>query len=441
MKIFNESTNKIETFKTIKENEVKMYVCGPTIYSDIHIGNARPIIFFDIVNRFLTKKGYNVLYVSNITDVDDKIINRALAEGISEVELVNRYKRAYKEVLKELNIVEYYKQPLVTEFIGEIINFIKKLVDTGFAYVVDGDVYFDVTKVSDYGEISNVDLEALMPGTRIDVNEAKQYDNDFVLWKQTEIGVNWDSPWSKGRPGWHTECVVMIDSILGNNIDIHGGGMDLKFPHHENENAQARACGNKLANYWMHNGFINIDSEKMSKSIGNVILVKDFINEYSPRILRLVMCQTNYRQPINLTTNFLEQTAKMDEKFANVYKKMHVEYTNTFEDNSFIDEIKAQMENDFNVANVITLLLNLTKGDMNDLKSDALNYGFEILGLVYNNEAVEIPKAVQVLIEERQNAKRDKDFARADYLRTEINSLGYEILDTRQGVECQKIKK
>lgn len=441
MKIFNEATNQIETFKTIKENEVKMYVCGPTIYSDIHIGNARPIIFFDIVNRFLTKKGYNVLYVSNITDVDDKIINRAMAEGISEVELVNRYKRAYKEVLKELNIVEYYKQPLVTEFIDEIINFIKKLVDNGFAYVVEGDVYFDVTKVEAYGEISNVDLEALMPGTRIDVNDAKQYDNDFVLWKQTEIGVNWDSPWSKGRPGWHTECVVMIDSILGNNIDIHGGGMDLKFPHHENENAQARACGNKLANYWMHNGFINIDSEKMSKSIGNVILVKDFIKEFSPRILRLVMCQTNYRQPINLTTNFLEQTAKMDEKFATAYKKMHVEYTNTFEDNSYIDEIKAQMENDFNVANVITLLLNLTKGDMNDLKSDALNYGFEILGLVYTNEAVEIPRAIQILIEERQKAKRDKDFAKADHLRTKINSLGYEILDTRQGVECQKIKK
>ncbi|MGL5021253.1 MAG: cysteine--tRNA ligase, partial [Mycoplasmatales bacterium] len=406
MKIYNEKTNKIESFETIKKKEVNMYVCGPTVYSDIHIGNARPIIFFDLVYRFLSSIGYDVTYVSNITDVDDKIINKAIEKNISEQELVDINCDAFRSVLERLNISPYYKQPKVTEYMNEIIEFIEKLIKLDFAYVIKGDVYFKVDKVKEYGVISKTVLKNLQIGSRIEANLDKQSPFDFTLWKETCVGVSWDSPWSKGRPGWHTECVVMIREIFGNQIDIHGGGMDLKFPHHENENAQSSACGSELAKYWMHNGFININDTKMSKSIGNVMNLKDMLDLHGPNVVRLMMFQTNYRQPINMNEDFIEQTKKIVARFFNVYVIIKERYQKEKNYNDFKGKIIELLEDDFNVSNVITLLLELSRGDITSQKAQAFFYAFEILGLEFEVEDEAIPNSINLLIEKRNLAKK-----------------------------------
>jgi cysteinyl-tRNA synthetase len=356
MKIYNEVTGKIEPFKTINEKQVLMYVCGPTVYSDIHIGNARPIIFFDLVYRFLTSEGYDVKYVSNITDVDDKIINRATEQNISEEELVKINEKAFLSVLEKLNIKPFYRQPKVTEYMDGIIKFIEKLIELDFAYSINGDVYFRVEKIDDYGKISKTILQNLNIGARIESNLIKESPYDFTLWKATTVGINWDSPWSKGRPGWHTECVVMIREILGETIDIHGGGMDIKFPNHENENAQNVACGNHLANYWMHNGFINVNDEKMSKSIGNVVSANDFILKYGANAVRLLMYQTNYRQPINLTDEFIEQNNKIVTKFEKIYDTINMVHSNVNVPSGYKDKVIELLSDDFGLGNVISYL-------------------------------------------------------------------------------------
>ncbi len=441
MKIYNSMSGKIEEFIPKKSNQVNMYVCGPTVYSDIHIGNARPIIFFDVVARFLRTIGYQVKYVSNITDVDDKIIDRADLENRSEMEVVADNIKKFNKVLNDLNISEYYEQPRVTKYMPQIINFIEKLVDLGYAYEVEGDVYFRLNMLEEYGELSKRDLNQVEIGERVGVNNKKESPNDFTLWKQTEKGIKWDSKFSKGRPGWHTECVVMIREIFDAcTIDIHGGGMDLKFPHHENEIAQSCACNNQLSKYWMHNGFINFGNEKMSKSLGNVVNAQDFVNQYGMNVTRLLMLQTNYRQPINMTAEFIESTKKISEKLqkiANNYNGVELDMQSPL----VIKAIEI-MENDFSTANLLTFMMKNLKLESTQEREQLFKFGCTVLGLIYEKEPEKsLPSEIEALVEKRAVAKKAKDFALADEIRAEILTLGYEIKDTRGGIEWKQIKK
>lgn len=431
MKIFNERTKQVEEFKSIYPNKILMYVCGPTLYSDIHIGNARPIIFFDFVRTVFEKKGYKVVYASNITDVDDKIINKALELNISEKELLDINFVNFNNILSSLNI-KYDYQPTVTETMDEIIAFIQELVINNYAYEIDGDIYFDISSINNYGVLSNVKLDENYEATRIDVNNKKKNPNDFVLWKKTEKGIKWSSPWSVGRPGWHSECVVMINKFLGEKIDIHGGGIDLQFPHHENENAQSCALHGELANYWMHNGFIKINDEKMSKSLGNTFLVKDFLDKFSANILKLIMYQTHYRQPINITNEFIYNTKKLDQKIYNYFQNLETDEVD-FNLGKTLDIAC----NDFDTPNLLTYLLKVMKSK--DLENQKIfNAILKILNLNYYKE--ELPENILLLIEQRNHAKQNKDFEKADAIRQEINNLGYEVFDTREGTKCQKTK-
>ena len=318
IKLYNSLTNKLEEFKPLKEKEVSMYVCGSTVYNDMHIGNARPIVFFDVVSRFFQYVGYDVKFVSNFTDIDDKIIKKAEAEGVDESVISERYIKSILETYKFLNCLPHYKNPKVTENMDSIIKFIDLLVEKQGAYVVDKDVYFDVTKDSDYGVLSGQTVENLISGSRVEENDKKQHSCDFNLWKETSVGKKWDSPWGEGRPGWHTECVVMINNIFDGMIDIHGGGSDLKFPHHENEIAQSMiAYDNHIASYWMHNGRIDFNGEKMSKSIGNTIDAKGLVKEIGHGPFRLIILSVPYRQPLNYREEILNQ-AKTD--YDKIYK-------------------------------------------------------------------------------------------------------------------------
>ena len=325
MKVFNTLTNKKEEFVPIKQGEVSIYVCGPTVYDHAHIGNARPLIVFDILRRTFEYLGYKVTFVSNFTDVDDKIIKAAKEEGITEKELTDKYIKAYNDIRSGLNLLFPTYSPRVTETMQPIIDFIQSLVDQGFAYEVDGDVYFRVTKINEYGMLSGIKVEDLIAGAseRVDENDKKESSTDFALWKKTDEGIQFESPWSKGRPGWHTECVVMINDIFDDGrIDIHGGGQDLKFPHHENEIAQSMACHHHpIANVWMHNQMINIDNQKMSKSLGNVLWAKDLIETLGCNVFKWLMLSTHYRNPLNFTEEVLTSVKKEVEKVENVLKQ------------------------------------------------------------------------------------------------------------------------
>ena len=311
IKLYNTKTLKIEEFKPIEPGHVSMYVCGPTVYNYAHIGNARPMVVFDVLKRLFEAEGYTVKYVSNFTDVDDKIINKAIEENTTESVIANRYIDAYQAVRKELNTELPDITPRVTETMDAIIKFIDELVQSGHAYNVDGDVYFSVESVPTYGEISHQKLEQLEAGARVEENSAKRNPYDFALWKKTDKGIKWDSPWGQGRPGWHTECVVMINNNLGEMIDIHGGGMDLRFPHHENEAAQQEALhGNALANYWIHNAMININGDKMSKSLGNVIWAKDVVEKLGTNLTRWLMSSVHYRKELNFSDETIETARK-----------------------------------------------------------------------------------------------------------------------------------
>ena len=302
MKIYNSLTDKKEEFKPIKENEVTMYVCGPTVYNYVHIGNMRPVITFDMIYKYLKYLGYKVTYASNFTDINPKIINMAKELNITEREVADKFIEAYLNDLKTYNCLNIDKRPRVIEHLEDIFNFINQLIKKDYAYEKDGDVYFRVKKIKDYGILSNQDIEELESGARVEVDEKKEDPLDFALWRKTIEGEQFNSPWGKGIPGWHTECVVMINSIFGKKIDIHGGGIDLKFPHHENEIAQSIALNNNyLANYWIHNGHINVDGEKMSKSLGNFILAKDFVKLHKPNIIKIALFKTHYRLPLNFT--------------------------------------------------------------------------------------------------------------------------------------------
>lgn len=437
MKIYNSKTKQKEEFKPINSGKVSMYVCGPTLYSEIHIGNSRPLIFFDVVARYLLHVGYDVKYVSNITDIDDKIIDRSIELGITEEELVADNVVMYNKVRSDMNLLEPTEIPMVTNYIDEIISYIQNLIELGAAYEADGNVYFSVDKIEQYGEISNRKLEDLMSQGRIEADENKKYEHDFVLWKKTDKGVKWETPFGTGRPGWHTECVVMINNILGQTIDIHGGGMDLKFPHHENENAQSHACGNNLANIWMHNGFVNIEDTKMSKSLGNVIYPSSIIEEYGTNFLRLLMLKSSYRGPINISDDVTKQVAKDSERVKRYIREYGV--AAEYHESELISSIEDEMNNDFNTANALGLYFNYMSGDYSeDEKRNLQSFVLSVFGLIDENDNGEIPSQVLQLVEDRTAAKKAKNFDLADSIRDQINSLGYEIEDTREGVKCHK---
>lgn len=437
MRLYNSLTNKIEEFKSIKENEVTMYVCGPTVYGYIHIGNARPVIFFDILKNYLEFSGYSVKYASNITDVDDRIIKKALESNQTEAEVTKKYIEAFWKNVYELGSKKPTLTPMATEYINEMIEFISKLVEKGSAYEVDGDVYFRVSKVKSYGCLSNQNTDELNQGARILVGEKKESALDFTLWKKTNEGIMWDSPWGPGRPGWHTECVVMINSLFNDMIDIHGGGVDLKFPHHENEIAQSEALfENKLAKYWMHVGRLDFGKEKMSKSLGNVILVNDLLKSNKANAYRLLIIGSNYRQPINYSNELMEQYSNDYEKIERAYKQafLALDLADGFT-NEYIEEdiknFKEQMDNDMNTANVITIIYDLVKriNAATRSKDQLLGKLFATLKLILDVLGIKIEcdrlsnenKALYLAWLE---ARSNKNFKEADELRAQLTEKG-----------------
>lgn len=431
MRIYNSLTDKVEEFKPINEEKVTMYVCGPTVYNYVHIGNMRPVITFDMVYKYLKYLGYDVKYASNYTDINPKITKTAETLGMTEREVADKFIKAYEEDLKNYNCSNIDYRPRVINYLDDIFNFISKLIEKDYAYVVDGDVYFRVSKIKDYGILSNQSIEELISGSRVDIDEKKENPLDFALWRKTTEGETFTSPWGEGIPGWHTECVVMINKLFGDKIDIHAGGVDLKFPHHENEIAQSIALNNNyIANYWMHNGHININNVKMSKSLNNFILAKDFIKEHSANVIKLAFLSTNYRQPLNLTDKVFEEALVIDNKIKAVLKSANNElnikniHNIKEEKDSTFEEY---MNDDFNTPNVITLLLSLVK----DLNQEIRNKGnniltltnkiltiTNILGLSYS-----MPEFTEKQKETYNNwikAREDKDFALADTLREEL---------------------
>lgn len=431
MRIYNSLTDKVEEFKPINEGKVTMYVCGPTVYNYVHIGNMRPVITFDMVYKYLKYLGYDVKYASNYTDINPKITKAAETLGMTEREVADKFIKAYEEDLKNYNCFNIDYRPRVINYLDDIFNFISKLIEKDYAYVADGDVYFRVSKIKDYGILSNQSIEELISGSRVDIDEKKENPLDFALWRKTTEGETFTSPWGEGIPGWHTECVVMINKLFGDKIDIHAGGVDLKFPHHENEIAQSIALNNNyIANYWMHNGHININNVKMSKSLNNFILAKDFIKEHSANVIKLAFLSTNYRQPLNLTDKVFDEALIIDNKIKTVLKSANNELNiknihNIKEEKDSIFE--EYMNDDFNTPNVITLLLSLVK----DLNQEIRNKGnniltltnkiltiTNILGLSYS-----MPEFTEKQKETYNNwikAREDKDFALADTLREKL---------------------
>ena len=432
IKLFNSLTNSTEVFKPLREKEVSIYCCGPTVYGDAHVGNIRPVIVFDTLRRFFEACGYDVKLVSNFTDVDDKIIKKAIDEGVTETVITDRYIAAYKDVLAKLNVKPHYKNPRVTEYMGFIISYIKDLIDKGAAYEINGDVFFRISSISDYGELSNVKIDDLVVGARIEENSKKESPLDFVLWKKTDVGIKWDSPWGLGRPGWHTECCVMINSIFGGKIDIHGGGFDLKFPHHENEIAQAKAHDHsKIANVWMHNGFVNFGNEKMSKSLGNVVLAKDAIAKYGGNVMRLLILSTHYRAPVSFTEDTVVSSKNELDKIQKLYNqlavKLQVSHANMASKDVRIDKFLTSLADDLNTSNAIADLFEMVKlGNVELRKNPAnlqeleaiwasLNAMLDILGIKL--EYPILTPELEKIYSQYLTLKAEKKFEESDKLR------------------------
>ena len=433
MKLYNSKTNQIETFKPIKPNEVSMYVCGPTVYGEAHIGNARPIIVFDTLRRLFLALGYKVDFVSNYTDVDDKIIQKAINEAVDETVITKRYIEAYEAVRNSLNALPIEHNPKVTENIEGIVAFIQDLVNQGYAYDVNGNVYFRVEKANEYGEISKQRIEDLLVGARIEAESEKENPLDFTLWKKTDQGIQWDSPWGKGRPGWHTECVVMIHEHFHHMIDIHGGGMDLKFPHHENEVAQSRAClHHGLANVWMHNGMLNIDGEKMSKSLGNVMLAKDVIAQLGSAVIRWMMMSVDYRSPLNITDDVVETAKTEVNKALSALRQVEIKVQlsdleiKDMDHTPFYDAFLEAMQDDLNTPNAMMRIFDVVKAiNINlrarELKDEIfaqyhdLKAMLDVLGIEHNY--FNVSNELKEVYKKWNQAKNDKDFALADEYR------------------------
>lgn len=467
MKIYNTMTRKKEEFIPLEEGKVKMYVCGPTVYNFIHLGNARPFTVFDTLRRYFEYRGYEVTYIQNFTDVDDKIIKRSHEEGISPEEVAEKYIKEYFIDCDGLGIKRATVHPQVTDNIDNIIVFVQDLIDKGYAYEAGGDVLFRTRKFKEYGKLSHQNIEELELGARIDVDDKKEDPLDFVLWKAKKEGEpGWQSPWGEGRPGWHIECSVMSNRYLGNTIDIHAGGQDLQFPHHENEIAQSECRnGHTFARYWMHNGYINVDGEKMSKSLGNFFTVRDISNKYDLGLVRFFLLATQYRNPVNFSDTVLEQAKAGLERLTNARDNAEFILGN-LADSSLRDEEKDMvagldkyrerfieaMDDDLNTADAISVIFELAKF-MNTNISDQSSKEFVQLNLdIFNeltgvlniaNKSVEeddsLSQKVEDLIAKRAQAKKEKNFALADQIRDKLTAMGIAIEDTRQGVKWKRI--
>lgn len=463
MKIFNTMTRRKEEFVPLDKNEVKIYACGPTVYNYIHIGNARPLCVFDVLRRYLEYRGYNVRFVQNFTDVDDKIIKRANEEGLSFEEVSKKYIKEFWTDAHGLNFKDATVHPKATENIDEIINIIKTLEEKGYAYAVDGDVYYRTLKFKDYGKLSHQPIEDLQSGARIAIGEKKENPLDFALWKAAKEGEPyWDSPWGKGRPGWHIECSAMNKRYLGDSIDIHCGGKDLVFPHHENEIAQSEAANDSpFAKYWMHNGYINVDNVKMSKSLGNFKTVREIANVYGYEVIRYFLISSHYRSPINYSIDIIEQCQSALDRLYTCRESLDFAIKNAKSDidddeeilkfiASAKDEFIKAMDDDLNTADGIAAVFNLVSTINTEIinKEVSLNVCKKaaemfdeltgVLGLLYNRKSNDIDDDIEKLIEQRQTARANKDWATADKIRDELKAKGIILKDTPQGVTWTK---
>ena len=482
MRFYNTMSNKIEEFETIEKGKVKMYVCGPTVYNYIHLGNARPIIVFDTLARYFKYRGYDVTYIQNFTDVDDKIIKRANEEGISVKEVTEKYIKGFFEDIEPLNISDDIVRPKVTENMLEIIEIIKKLIDEGFAYEKDGNVFFEVKKFEEYGNLSNQKIDELEIGARVDIMEEKNNPLDFALWKRKKEGEPyWESPWGQGRPGWHIECSAMAKKYLGDTFDIHGGGQDLVFPHHENEIAQSRcAYHGNFANYWLHNGFIQVNGDKMSKSLGNFFLLREILGKFPGNVVRLFILGTHYRKPINFSMDNMEDSRKT---LKNIITSMNnfSEIIGKFSDkgshegevsdntgNNSINEFKEKvneldkkfmeaMDEDMNTPQALAVIFDQIKETKkfsvnisNGEEAEALNYSYnslrkkleEVLGIMlfmedenknFKNNDKLTGNLIELLIKLRADARKEKNFKLSDEIRDNLKELGIEIQDNKDG--------
>jgi cysteinyl-tRNA synthetase len=439
LKLYNTLTRKKEVFKPIKKGEVGMYVCGPTVNGIPHLGHARSQISFDILRRYLKFSGYDVKFVSNITDIDDKIINKANELGISIKELTEKNSKAHMEDYSSLGVQKPDVQPRATEYIKEMINLVQRLEKKGYTYVIAGDgVYFDISKFKEYGKLSHQKVENLKTGARIKVKDDKRNKEDFVLWKFSKPSEpSWESPWGGGRPGWHIECSAMSYSILGLPFDIHGGGQDLIFPHHEDEIAQSEAgYGKKFANYWMHNGMVNVDSIKMSKSLGNFKTIKDILEIYRSEVIRYLVISNQYRQPIDFSEKTLENAKNSYERLKNICETIENDKKTNKE---YIEEFKKEMNDDLNTPKALQVLWKLVRNEKADGKFKTIEEIDKIFGLkLLEKEKIKIPEEVKKLAEEREKARKEKNWKKADEMRDKIKKLGFIVNDTADGWEIKK---
>jgi len=470
LKVYNSLSGEKEIFKTLEDKKVKIYSCGPTVYDYFHIGNARAFMVPDIIKRYLTYKGYDVLHVMNFTDIDDKMINRANEEGISVQELANRFITAFFEDIERLNIRKADIYPKATEHIDDMIEMVNRLVEDGFAYESNGDVYFRVSKFSEYGKLSKKNLDDLVAGARVEVSDKKENPVDFVLWKASKDGEpSWESPWGAGRPGWHIECSAMSKRYLGEEFDIHTGGVDLTFPHHENEIAQSEACcDHKVVNYWLHNGYINIDGEKMSKSLGNFFTTREILNKYPAEVVRFFLISNHYRSPINFSDQELDNSAKSLNKLENTVNKIDsllalevvagdlsgAELLSVYQEKK--EKLIEAMDDDFNTALAIGVLHELAKEvnrfvnnptfeltaevkvSLEKIKGLFDNFAKDVLGILVekkegNNDLVD--PLISLLLDVREKSRQNKNYQLADEIRDRLDELGIEVKDTPQGAE------
>ena len=466
MKIYNTLTRQTEEFVPVHPGKVGMYVCGPTVYNYIHIGNARPMIIFDTVRRYFEYKGYEVNYVSNFTDVDDKIIKKANEEGVTATEIAERYIKECKQDMEALNIKPATHQPRATEEIGGMIKMIQTLIEKGHAYEVDGTVYFKTRSFKDYGKLSKKNIDDLEAGHReikVTGEEGKKDPLDFVLWKPKKEGeIAWDSPWGEGRPGWHIECSEMSKKYIGDTIDIHAGGEDLIFPHHENEIAQSEACNDeKFANYWMHNGFLNINNKKMSKSAGNFFTVREIGEKYPLQVIRFFMLSAHYRTPLNFSDTLVESAKTGLDRILtaiDLCREMAAkEETGSLSDaekehfakvEALVKKFEDAMEDDFNTADAVSAIFEIVRESNSTVKDFSADYAKKVLkvledlcgvlGIETTKEEEILDEEIEKLIEERQAARKNKDFARADEIRDQLLEQGIVLKDTREGVKWSR---
>jgi len=462
MQVYNTLTNRKEEFVPIEPGKVRMYVCGPTVYNFFHIGNARPFVVFDTLRRYFKFRGYEVKFVQNFTDVDDKIINRAKEEGITAPEVSEKYIKEYFKDAEALNVLRADVHPKVSEHIPEIIEFVQTLIDKGYAYEADGDVYYSTRKFSDYGKLSGQNIDDLESGARIAIGEVKEDPLDFALWKarKEESEIAWESPWGMGRPGWHIECSTMAKKHLGDTIDIHGGGQDLTFPHHENEIAQSEACnGVPFAHYWMHNGYINVDGKKMSKSLNNFFTVRDIREKYSGDVIRFFLLSGHYRSPINFSDLLMEQSKQGYERIATAIETLEFLIANGTDEpmadeaaklaalDQYKDKFIEAMDDDLNTADGIAAIFELVS-EINLAVKDGASKTYakealarikeltDVLGIFGGEDEEEgLGDDIQALIDERQAARKEKNWARADEIRDQLAAMGITLKDTPQGVQ------